>query len=66
MPSDTYVLIGLGCAALFAVWLVFSLIKKVFGLVLLAAVAVAGFMLWNNPDMQRSLIQWVLGIVGGR
>ena len=66
MTSDTMVLVGIGCAALLAIWLVYSLIKKAVGLVLLAAVVVAGFMLWSNPDMQRSVIQWVSGIVSGR
>lgn len=66
MANDTYLLIGLGCAALFVVWLVFSLVKKLFGLALLAAVVVAGFVLWNSTDLQRAVIQWISGLIGTR
>ena len=37
MPTDNLTLIALGLGGLLIVWLVFSLIKKVFGLMLLAA-----------------------------
>ena len=59
-------LIGLGCAALLAVWLVFSLVKKIFGLALLAALALGLFMLWNNPVMLNQLIAFASGLLGTR
>ncbi|AEQ53191.1 hypothetical protein [Pelagibacterium halotolerans] len=40
-----------------AFWLVFSLVRKLFGLVLLAALAVAAWVLWSNPH----LLAWVTG-----
>ena len=45
-------------------WLVFSVLKKVIGLVFLAAIAVAGFVLWQNPAMLSSLTAWIQGLAG--
>ncbi|WP_193334366.1 hypothetical protein [Devosia beringensis] len=61
MPADNITLIGLGLAGLFIVWLVFSLVKKVFGLVLLAALVIGAYVLWNNPAMLQSLLNTVTG-----
>jgi uncharacterized membrane protein YraQ (UPF0718 family) len=66
MGQVSYLLIGLGLAALFAVWLVYSLVKKILGLALLAALVVAGFVLWNNPAMLQSLLQTVSGFMASR
>jgi hypothetical protein len=38
-------------------WLVFSVLKKVFGLVLLAAIVCAGFLLWRNPELLQSVMR---------
>jgi len=62
MLDDSTVLIGLGCAALLVVWLVFSLLKKAVGLIVLAALAVAAYMVWSNP----ALLDCVLGWFGAR
>jgi hypothetical protein len=40
-------------------WLVFSVLKKVIGLFVLAAIAVAAFVLWQNPALLRSLLAFV-------
>jgi len=64
MPTDTLTLIGLGLAGLFIVWLVFSLVKKVFGLVLLAALVIGAYLLWTNPALQQSLLTTVSGLFG--
>ncbi len=45
------------------VWLVFSVLKKVIGLLFLAAVVVAGFVLWQNPAMLHALVAWVQATV---
>ena len=55
---------GLGVAAIVVIWLVFSVLKKVIGLLFLVGLAVAAFVLWQNPEMQRSLIDWVRGFIG--
>jgi hypothetical protein len=34
-------------------------LKKVFGLLFLAAIGVAGFVLWQNPDMLDAVVAWV-------
>lgn len=54
IPTDNYTLIGLGVAAVVVAWLVFSVLKKVFGLLLLAVIVGGGFLLWQNPE----LAQW--------
>ena len=52
-------LMGLGVAALVIVWLVFSVLKKVIGLLFLAAVVIGAFVLWQNPAMLQALLAWV-------
>mgnify|MGYP003647940269 CR=1 FL=1 len=64
MQSDNLTLIGLGLAGLFIVWLVFSLVKKVFGLVLLAALAIGAYLLWTNPAMLQGLLDTLAGFFG--
>ena len=54
---QTDTLIGLGLAALLVIWLVFSVVKRIFGLLLLAALAVAGFVLWNNPALLGTVLE---------
>jgi hypothetical protein len=41
------------------VWLVFSVLKKVIGLLFLAAMAVGAFVLWQNPALLQALLNWV-------
>lgn len=60
MPSDSLTLIGLAVAAVVVLWLVFSVLKKVIGLVVLAAIAGVAFILWTNPG----LLDQVLAFVG--
>jgi hypothetical protein len=38
-------------------------LKKVIGLLFLAAVVVAGFVLWQNPEMLDALIAWLQGFI---
>ena len=40
------------------------MLKKVIGLLLLAAVVVAGFVLWQNPDLLRTLMAWMQDVAG--
>jgi hypothetical protein len=40
-------------------WLVFSVLKKVIGLVVLAAVAATIVLLWQNPALLDILLSWV-------
>ncbi len=64
--TDNYLLIGLGFAALLIAWMVFSLIKKVFGLVLVGAIILAGLLLWTNPALLENLADAFFAFVGGR
>lgn len=64
--ADNYLLIGLGFAALLIAWMVFSLIKKVFGLVLVCAIVLAGLVLWTNPALLENLADTFFAFVGGR
>lgn len=45
-------------------WLVFSVLKKVIGLLFLAALVVAGFTLWQNPALRDSLLDWLQALIG--
>lgn len=38
-------------AAVVVLWLVFSVLKRIFGLMLLAALVAGGFLLWQNPEL---------------
>ena len=53
---------GLGVGAILVAWLIFSVFKKILGLLFLAALAFGAWMLWNNP----ALLQQVLGVIGLR
>ncbi|WIJ25547.1 hypothetical protein [Devosia sp. RR2S18] len=64
--TDNYLLIGLGFAALLIAWMVFSLVKKVFGLVLVCAIVLAGLVLWTNPVLLDNLADTFFAFVGGR
>jgi hypothetical protein len=44
-----------------AFWLVFSLARKMFGLVLLVALAVGAWVLWSNPHLLYSVSRGLLG-----
>lgn len=61
IPTDGLSLIVIGAVALAAFWLVFSLVRKMFGLVLLAAIGIGAWVLWSNPD----LLERVLGMAQG-
>jgi len=37
-------------------WLVFSLARKIFGLVLFVAIAGGAWLLWSNPELLRSVL----------
>ncbi|MFD2646914.1 hypothetical protein ACFSX5_03790 [Devosia albogilva] len=50
IPTDTTTLIALGIGAVIVLWLVFSVLRKLFGLVLLAAIAAAAWFVWQNPE----------------
>jgi len=62
MPADTTTLFGLGIAAALVLWLLFSVMKKMIGLVVLAGLALAAFILWTNPG----LLQALMGLAAGR
>lgn len=63
IPTDTITLIGLGVAALVAVWLVFSLVRKVFGFLLLIAIGIGAWYLWTNPETAQALLGSVMGFI---
>lgn len=64
MKIDTTTIV-IAAIALLAVWLVFSLVRKAFGLLLLAAVGVAAYVLWSNPDLLEALKRWAADLLGG-
>jgi hypothetical protein len=48
---------GLGVVAVVVVWLVFSVLRKVVGLSLLAALALCAWLLWSDPEVLRSVLR---------
>ena len=63
ISSDTITLIGLGVAAVVIIWLVFSVLKKVIGLLFLGAVAFGAYMLWKDPVLLNQVLDWVQGFI---
>ncbi|MBE7732217.1 hypothetical protein [Devosia faecipullorum] len=53
MPNDPQTLIGLAVGAVIVVWLVFSVLRKLFGLALLAAIVLGAAVLWFNPGLAQ-------------
>lgn len=64
MTADTYTMIGLGLLALLVVWLVFSVLKKVVGLIFLVAIAAGAYMLWTNPPLLDRVLDTVQRSIG--
>jgi hypothetical protein len=48
------------------VWLVFSVFKRVLGLALIVALAFGAWVVWSNPELQRSLIAFAVQFLGAR
>jgi hypothetical protein len=59
MPTDTPSLLALGIGAAILLWLVFSVMKKLFGLALIAALVFGAYMLWTNPELLRRAMDMV-------
>ncbi|SMQ68749.1 hypothetical protein SAMN06295905_1649 [Devosia lucknowensis] len=59
MPSDPSTLIALGIGAAILLWLVFSVMKKLFGLAIIAAIAFGAYMVWTNPELLRQAMAMV-------
>ena len=55
MPNDFISFIILAALAVVVLWLVFFVVRKLFGVALLIALAVGAWMVWNDPDHLR---QW--------
>ena len=51
MSGGSLTLIGLAIGAAVILWLVFSVMKKLFGFLLLGAIAFGAWFLWNNPEL---------------
>lgn len=58
MQADSVTLIGLAVAAIVVLWLVFSVLKKVIGFALVAAIVAAGALLWFNPGIAQQLLSY--------
>jgi len=65
MPNDPQTLIGLAVGAVIVLWLVFSVLKKLFGLALVASIIAVIAFFWFNPEMAGHLwaqAQMLLGM----
>ncbi|NGP18010.1 hypothetical protein [Devosia aurantiaca] len=61
MPTDSATMIGLGVAAVVILWLVFSVLKKVIGFAVLAAIVAAAYFLWTNPALLQRVLMMLPG-----
>jgi uncharacterized membrane protein YccC len=59
MPVETTTLIGLGIAGVVVAWLIFSVFKKILGLVFLAALALGAWMIWQNPQILNQIVAMI-------
>lgn len=66
MPNDPQTMIGLAVGAIIVVWLVFSVLKKLFGLALIAAIVAAIAFFWFNPEMAGQLWNNLQAFLGSR
>ncbi len=66
MPTDSTTLIGLAIGAVILAWLVFSVLRKLFGLALIAALVLAVTVLWFNPGLAGHLWSQVQLLLGTR
>lgn len=63
IPIENYSPIIIGLIAVVALWFAFTVVRKLFGLALLAAVAIGAWMLWNDSEMLYSAADTVLDVV---
>lgn len=64
IPTDSVSLVIIGLIAVVVFWLVFSLVRKVFGLLLLVAVAAGAWFLWSNPELLQSVLNGAASFAG--
>ena len=61
---EDYSPVIIGLIVVVALWLAFTVVRKLFGLALLAAVGIGAWMLWNDPQMLYSAVDAVSDAVG--
>ena len=66
MPEDSATLIGLAVGAIVIIWLVFSVLKKLFGQALIAAIVAAIAFVWLNPELASHLWSQAQTMLGMR
>lgn len=66
MPTDSTTLIGLAIGAVILAWLVFSVLRKLFGFALIAVIVLAATVLWFNPDLASQLWTNLQMVIGSR
>ena len=59
-------LMGMGIGAVVVIWLIFSVVKKVFGIVLVIGLAGGAWILWSNPSLVAPIITYVQQFIGQR
>jgi uncharacterized membrane protein YccC len=64
MPTDTMTLVGLGVGAVVVIWLVFSVVRKMLGILIVIGLAVGAWMVWNDPELQAWLTQQLQSVFG--
>ncbi len=62
--TEDYSLIITGLVAAVVLWFVFTLVRKLFGVVLLFALTAGAWLLWNNPPLLWEAADAVANVFG--
>lgn len=55
-----------GLLAIVVIWFVFAIVRRLIGIVLLGAVALGAWMIWNDPQLLMSIRDFAADSVGWR
>jgi uncharacterized membrane protein YgcG len=64
IPTDPITLLGLGIGAVVVIWLIFSVVKKMVGVIIVLALVGGAWFLWTNPQHMATVMAWFRQITG--
>jgi len=51
LPENVYSMLVMGVIAIGVIWLVMTVVRKLIGLAVVAALVIGGFMIWQDPAL---------------
>jgi hypothetical protein len=64
IPGDYLTISIFGLLAIVVLWFVFAIVRRLIGVLLLGAVAIGAWMIWNDPQMLMSIRDFAADSVG--